>query len=49
MFLHTPMHKPEYMKVQMKYFPEDIKEKYNLDSVNHKGYIYIKSRRVCMA
>ena len=24
MFLHTPMDKPEFMKVQLKYFPQDI-------------------------
>ena len=39
------MYKPEYMKVQMTYFPEDVKEKYNLDPLNHKDYIYIKIKK----
>ena len=30
MFLHTVIEKPEYMKVNYKYFPEDIRKSYNL-------------------
>ena len=41
MFLHTLMEKPEYMKVQYKYFPPDIRKKYELDKLVHKDYIYI--------
>ena len=29
-FLATPMDKPKYMKVPFKYFPDDIRKKYNL-------------------
>ena len=48
MFLRTPMHKPAYMKVLIKYFTEDINEKFNLDPLIHKGYIYIKIKKgVC--
>ena len=45
-FLATPMKKAEYMKVQYKYFPEDIRQRYNLDSkVTPSGHIYIKINR----
>ena len=43
-FLATPMEKPEYMKVPYKYFPEDIRQHYNLSSkVTSSGHIYIKN------
>ena len=42
MFLHTPMERPEYMKVPLKYFPPDIITKYALHKLVHRGYIYIK-------
>ena len=42
-FLATPMERPEYMKVLLKYFPTDIQEKYKLqEKVTPTGYIYIK-------
>ena len=31
-FLKTPMDKPEFMRVQYKYIPKDIRARYNLDS-----------------
>ena len=45
MFLHTPMQSPEFMKVAIKYFPADIIEKYNLNSIVHNGYVYIKIKK----
>ena len=42
MFLHTPMECPEFMRVPFKYFPFDICQRYNLHSIVHNGYIYIK-------
>ena len=43
MFLHTPMTDPEFMKVLYKYFPHDIRKRYNLDSlVTTDNFIYIK-------
>ena len=45
MFLHTPMREPEYMKVPFKYFPEDVRQKYNLYSKVHNGFIYIKIKK----
>ncbi len=45
-FLATPMARPEYMKVLLKYFPTDIQERYNLkDKVTANGYIYIKIKK----
>ena len=46
MFLHTPMHDPEYMKVKLQYFPDDIIQRYNLASLVHSdGHIYIKIKK----
>ena len=45
MFLHTPMKKPEYMKVHIKYFPADIIQQYALNNLAHNGYIYIKIKK----
>ena len=45
-FLATPMDGEEYMKVKYKYFPEDIRQKYQLDKkVTPDGYIYIKIKK----
>ena len=42
-FLATPMSRPEYMKVLIKYFPDDIIKKYDLNKkVASDGYVYIK-------
>ena len=37
MFLMTIMKEPEYMKVNYKYFPQDIRDKYGLNSIQHNG------------
>ena len=45
-FLHTVMEKPEYMKVHYKYFPDDIRKRYNLDELVHSNdYVYIKIQK----
>ena len=42
-FLSTPMSNSEYMRVPYNHIPQDIKVKYNLDSiVTTDNYIYIK-------
>ena len=47
-FLATFMASPEFMKIHYKYFPEDIRNKYNLDNkVSADGYIYIKIKKEC--
>ena len=45
MFLHTPMLNPEFMKVPFKYFPEDIRQRYDLYSKVCNGFIYIKIKK----
>ena len=42
MFLHIPTYSLEFMKVTIKYFPQDVIEKYNLNGIVHNGYIFIK-------
>ena len=45
-FLATPMDDPEYMKVQYKYIPNDIRLRYNLDlKVTEDGWVYIKIQK----
>ena len=45
MFLHTIMEEPEYMKVHYKYFPDDIRQKYDLQNKVHNGYLYMKIKK----
>ena len=45
MFLHTPMHNPQYMKVPYKHFTPDMRRKYKLDKKEHKGYIYMRIKK----
>ena len=45
MFLHTPMDQPEYMKDLIKDFPNDIKEKYHLETIEHYVYICISNQK----
>ena len=42
MFVQSLMASLEYMKVPCKYIESDIKEKFSLDSLIYKEYIYIK-------
>ena len=45
-FLNTPMERPEYMRVHYRHIPQDIRNRYNLDSkVNKDGFIYIKIKK----
>ena len=42
-FLKTPMARPEYMKIKIKYFPADIQKAYHLlHLVSLDGYIYCR-------
>ena len=40
-FLASPMNRTEYMRVRLKYFPVDIRTRYNLDAITKDGYVYI--------
>ena len=45
-FLATPMARTEYMKVPLRYFPDDIQVKYNLKNfVTTNNFIYIKIKK----
>ena len=45
-FLATPMQHPEYMRVKMKYIPEDIRQHYNVyDIVTKDDWVYIKIQK----
>jgi hypothetical protein len=45
-FLASPMRDPEYMKIKYKYFPDDIRKKYELwNLVSADGYIYIRIKK----
>ena len=47
-FLASPMTRDEFMKVKYKYFPEDIREFYDLESKKTEdGYIYIRIKKAC--
>ena len=45
-FLATLIRDPKYMRVQYKYIPQDIRDRYKLDlKVMQLGYIYIKIKK----
>ena len=45
-FLATTMNEAEYMRIQYKYFPEDVRKQYQLDEkVDSNDYIYIKIKK----
>ena len=45
-FLATPMQRAEYMRVRLKYFPQDIIDRYQLqDKVAADGYVYIRIQK----
>mmetsp|Transcript_11265 Transcript_11265/g.15885 ORF Transcript_11265/g.15885 Transcript_11265/m.15885 type:complete len:463 (+) Transcript_11265:115-1503(+) len=41
-FVATPMHRPEFMKIPLKYIPTDIMKRYNVKSLVIDGYIYVQ-------
>jgi hypothetical protein len=44
-YLNTPMDNPEYMRIPLHLPPEEIIEEYNLLSIVHNGFIYIKIKK----
>lgn len=44
-FLASPMKRPEYAKVHIKYIPQDIIDQYKLMDLVHNDYVYIKIKR----
>ena len=44
-FLATPMKEYEYMRIPYRLIPQDIREKYQLESKVHDGHIYCRIKR----
>ena len=45
-FLQTIMIEPEFVRIQAKYFPEDIQKQYNIkETIAPYGYVYCKIKR----
>ena len=45
-YLNTPMDRPEYLRMKIANFPEDVIEHYKLrDKVDVKGNVYVKCVR----
>ena len=42
-FLETPMSRVEYTRINSKYFPQDIRDRYDIEGLKMAGgYVYIK-------
>ena len=41
-YLGTPMDRPEYMRIPFKIIPQEIIDKYQLNDIEEKGWVYIK-------
>ena len=42
-YLNTPLYRPEYLRMKLSYFPEDVIEHYKLkEKVDSKGWVYVK-------
>ena len=41
-YLGTPMDRPEYMRIPFKIIPQEIIDKYKLNDIEEKGWVYIK-------
>ena len=44
-YLGTPMKVFEYMKIKYDTIPQEIKDKYNLQELEHDGYVYIEVQK----
>ena len=45
-FLASPMKSPEYMRIAYKYFPDDIKKRYNIDEiVAEDKFVYVRNKK----
>ena len=42
-YLNTPMERPEFLRIKLSNFPEDVIEHYKLqEKVKKKGFVYVK-------
>lgn len=44
-YLGTPMKEYEYMKIKYDLIPQEIKDKYNIQKLEHKGFIYLEVQK----
>ena len=45
-FLATPMQENEYMRIHIRHIPQDIKDKYDINSILHtNNYVYVKIKK----
>lgn len=44
-FLASPMDDPEYMRIPVRYIPDDIMQRYKLHEKVHNGYVYVKIKK----
>ena len=45
-YLNTPMDRPEYLRMKLAHFPQDVIDHYNLnDLVDNKGFVYVRCER----
>ena len=44
-YLGTPLDRYEYMKMPLDIFLQHIKEQYNLDEMQYKGYVWLEIRK----
>ena len=45
-YLSTPMDRPEYLRMKLVHFPQDVIDHYNLNNlVDEKGFVYVCCKR----
>ena len=45
-YLNTPLERPEYLRMKLTHFPQDVKDHYNLEElVDAKGFVYVRCER----
>ena len=45
-YLNTPMDRPEYLRMKLAHFPQDVIDHYNLNNlVDEKGFVYVRCER----
>ena len=44
-YLRIPLDSYEYMKMPLDIFPQHIKDQYNLDEMQYKGYVWLEIRK----
>ena len=45
-YLNTPLDRPEFMRLPIKIIPKEIIDKYNLNDIVDKGWVYFRIEKV---